>query len=46
MIVDVPSATPVTVPFEEPIVATAVVEEVHAPPVTVLARVDEDPAQV
>ena len=46
MIVDVPSETPFTVPFAEPIVATAVVDDVHVPPVTEFESVVVDPAHV
>ncbi len=44
VMIDVPAATPVTAPVEEPIVATAGVAEVQVPPVTVELSV-EDPLE-
>lgn len=44
MIVVVPAVTPVTTPVEELIVATAVLLDVHTPPVVVLDNVVVDPA--
>jgi len=41
----VPDETPVTMPDEEPIVATDGVDEAHVPPVTVLVRVEVAPIQ-
>lgn len=43
MIVVVPALTPVTTPVEELIVATAVLLDVHTPPVVVLDNVVVDP---
>ena len=43
--VEVPAETPVTVPEDEPMVATDGVEEAHVPPVTVLVSVLVFPTQ-
>lgn len=43
VIVVVPAVTPVTTPVEELIVATAVLLDVHTPPVVVLDNVVVDP---
>jgi hypothetical protein len=40
----VPDATPVTIPFDDPIVATAVEVDVQVPPVTVFVNVVVAPA--
>lgn len=46
VIADVPAVTPVTVPEEDPTVATVVVPDVHVPPVVVELKVVVAPVQM
>jgi hypothetical protein len=46
VIVDVPPETPVTVPDDEPMVATLVVPLVHVPPGEMSVSVVDVPAQI
>jgi hypothetical protein len=43
--VEVPVATPVTTPEDDPTVATVVVELIHEPPLVASVSVIDDPAQ-